>query len=58
MGAQGRRRLSGAGRGAPVSLTEDPTEALSIPHTSQSAAGMGHPPPAAGEHKPVLKETL
>ena len=27
MGAQGRRRLSGAGRGAPVSLTEDPTEA-------------------------------
>ena len=27
MGAQGRRRLSGAGRGAPVSLTEDPTDA-------------------------------
>src|SRR5258708_1970425 len=27
VGPQGRRRLSGAGRGAPVSLTEDPTEA-------------------------------
>jgi hypothetical protein len=27
MGTQGRRRLSGAGRGAPVPLTEDPTEA-------------------------------
>jgi hypothetical protein len=27
VGSQGRRRLSGAGRGAPVSLTEDPTEA-------------------------------
>ena len=27
VGAQGRRRLSGAGRGAPVSLTEDPTGA-------------------------------
>jgi len=28
-GAQGCRRLSGAGRGAPDSLTEDPTEARS-----------------------------
>ena len=28
-GAQGCRRLSGAGRGAPDSLTEDPTEAKS-----------------------------
>ncbi len=27
MGAQGRRRLPCAGRGAPVSLMEDPTEA-------------------------------
>jgi hypothetical protein len=27
VGSQGRRRLSGAGRGTPVSLTEDPTEA-------------------------------
>lgn len=27
MGSQGRCRLSGTGRGAPVSLTEDPTEA-------------------------------
>jgi hypothetical protein len=27
MGAQGRRRLSGAGRGAPVFLTKDPTGA-------------------------------
>ena len=29
VGAQGCRRLSGAGRGAPDSLTEDPTEAKS-----------------------------
>jgi hypothetical protein len=45
MGAQGRRRLSGAGRGAPVSLTEDPSKYCSTA-------------PAAGERKPVLKETL
>jgi hypothetical protein len=44
MGTQGRHRLSGAGRGAPVWLTGDPADASSIPHTSQSAACMGDTP--------------
>ena len=30
MGAQGCRRLSGSGRGAPVSLTEDPAEGMFV----------------------------
>jgi transposase IS66 family protein len=36
VGSQGRRRLSGAGRGAPVSLTEDPT-GVGVPASRGSA---------------------
>jgi hypothetical protein len=42
MGTQGRRRLSGTGRGASVSLTEGPSRYCSTA-------------PAAGERKPVLQ---
>ena len=41
MGPQGRPRLSGAGRGAPVSLTEDPTEATERQWQQLRFANMG-----------------
>ena len=36
MGAQGRGRLSGAGRGAPVLLTDDPAEAALRPEAADA----------------------